>query len=129
MALRYAVNNDIRKALAQRAAQSAAQKAAQMGAEKGASEAGASDSVINGGGTDGSASSPAVSAKSHNTHGLRHHFAVTLANSGKFTLDVLAEMLTHKSTAMTKRYGQFLPDTLRKAGNCAMELLQPGCKG
>ena len=68
MALRYAVNNDIRKALAQRAAQSAAQKAAQMGAEKGASEAGASDSVINGGGTDGSASSPAVSAKSHNTH-------------------------------------------------------------
>ena len=62
-------------------------------------------------------------------HGLRHHFAVTLANSGKFTLDVLAEMLTHKSTAMTKRYGQFLPDTLRKAGNCAMELLQPGCKG
>ena len=36
-------------------------------------------------------------------HGLRHHFAVTLANSGNFTLDMLAEMLTHKSTDMTKR--------------------------
>lgn len=55
MALRYVVNNDIRKALAQRAAQSAAQKAAQMNA-------------ANGGGTDGSASSPTASANSRNTH-------------------------------------------------------------
>lgn len=56
MALRYVVNNDIRNALRrQSATQSAGQKAAQMNAE-------------NGGGTDGSASSPAVSAKSHNTH-------------------------------------------------------------
>jgi integrase len=56
-------------------------------------------------------------------HGLRHHFAVTLANSGQFTLDMLAEMLTHKSTAMTKRYGQFLPETMRKAAESAGELL------
>ena len=56
MALRYVVNNDIRKALrGQRAAQGAAQKAAQMSAE-------------NGGGTDGSASSPTASANSRNTH-------------------------------------------------------------
>lgn len=69
MALRYVVNNDIRKALrGQRAAQDAAQKAAQMSAEKGASEAGASGNAANGGGTDGGANSPAVSAKSHNTH-------------------------------------------------------------
>lgn len=69
MALRYVVNNDIRKALrGQRAAQGAAQKAAQMGAEKGASEARASGNAANGGGTDGGASSPAASAKSHNTH-------------------------------------------------------------
>ena len=69
MALRYVVNNDIRKALrGQRAAQGAAQRAAQMGAEKGASEAGASDSVINGGGVDGGASSPTAGAKSRSTY-------------------------------------------------------------
>ena len=39
-------------------------------------------------------------------HGLRHHFAVTLANSGKFTLDMIAEMLTHKNAEFTKKkYG------------------------
>lgn len=68
MALRYVVNNDIRKALAQRAAQSAAQKAAQMGAGKGASEAGASGNAPSGGSVDGSASSPTASANSRNTH-------------------------------------------------------------
>jgi len=68
MALRYVVNNDIRKALAQRAAQSAAQKAAQMNAENGVPEAGASDSAANGGGTDGGARSPIASENSRNTH-------------------------------------------------------------
>lgn len=69
MALRYMVNNDIRKALrGQRAAQNATQQVAQMSAEKGASEAGASGNAANGGGTDGSASSPTASAKSSNTH-------------------------------------------------------------
>ena len=68
MALRYVVNNDIRKALAQRAAQSAAQKAAQMNAENAAPEAGASGNAASGGGTDGSASSPTASANSRNTH-------------------------------------------------------------
>jgi len=56
-------------------------------------------------------------------HGLRHHFAVTLANSGEFSLDMIGELLTHKSIAMTKRYSQFLPDTLKKASNRAAELL------
>ena len=56
-------------------------------------------------------------------HGLRHHFAVTLANSGEFSLDMIGELLTHKSVAMTKRYGQFLPDTKRKASNRAAELI------
>ena len=68
MALRYVVNNDIRKAIAQRAAQSAAQKAAQMSAEKGTPEAGASGNAANGGGVDGSASSPTARAKSLNTY-------------------------------------------------------------
>jgi integrase len=43
-------------------------------------------------------------------HRLRHHFGVTLANSGEFTLDMIGELLTHKDTTMTRRYAQFLPD-------------------
>jgi len=57
-------------------------------------------------------------------HGLRHHYAVTLANSGKVTLDMIGELLTHKSATMTKRYGQFLPDTIKDAGNLAAQLVQ-----
>ena len=56
MALRYVVNNDIRKALhAQRNAHNAAQQAAQM-------------SAANGGGTEGSASSPTASAERRSTY-------------------------------------------------------------
>ena len=58
-------------------------------------------------------------------HGLRHHFAVTLANSGQVGLDMIQELLCHKSQAMTKRYGQFLPQTKRAAANVAAGLLQP----
>mgnify|MGYP006291761561 CR=1 FL=1 len=57
-------------------------------------------------------------------HGLRHHFGVTLANSGEFGLDMIGELLTHKSPAMTKRYAQYLPDTMKKASARASELLQ-----
>ena len=57
-------------------------------------------------------------------HGLRHHFAVTLANSGEFGLDMIGELLTHKSPQMTKRYAQYLPDTMKKASARASELLQ-----
>lgn len=68
MALRYVVNNDIRKALAQRAAQSAAQKAAQMNAANGTPEVGATGNAANGGGVDGGASSPTANAKSRGTY-------------------------------------------------------------
>jgi integrase len=57
-------------------------------------------------------------------HGLRHHYAVTLANSGEFDLNMIGELLTHKSSDMTKRYAQYLPDSMKKAGNRAAELLQ-----
>ena len=57
-------------------------------------------------------------------HGLRHHFGVTLANSGEFSLDMIGELLTHKSIAMTKRYSQFLPGTLKKASDRAADLIQ-----
>ncbi len=57
-------------------------------------------------------------------HGLRHHFAVTLANSGKFTLDMISEMLTHKDASFTKKkYAQFLPEALSAASNTAADIL------
>lgn len=62
-------------------------------------------------------------------HGLRHHFAVTLASSGEFNLDMIAELLTHKSTGMTRRYAAFLPDAMKKAGERAAELLTVSNKG
>lgn len=58
-------------------------------------------------------------------HGLRHHFAVKLANSGEFTIDMIGELLTHKSHQMTRRYADFLPGTMQNASNRAAELLQP----
>ena len=56
--------------------------------------------------------------------GLRHHYAVMLANSGEFTLDVIGELLTHKSNDMTRRYAKFLPSSIKKAGDPAAELIQ-----
>jgi integrase len=57
-------------------------------------------------------------------HGLRHHYAVMLANSGEFTIDMIGELLTHKSNDMTRRYAKFLPGSLKKAGDRAAELIQ-----
>ena len=58
-------------------------------------------------------------------HGLRHHFGVSLANSGKFTLNMISEALTHKNQDFTrKKYAQFLPETLAEMGNAAAEVLQ-----
>lgn len=57
-------------------------------------------------------------------HGLRHHLAVTLASSGMFTLDMIGELLTHKSVTMTRRYAKFLPDAKKKAADQAAALLQ-----
>ena len=58
-------------------------------------------------------------------HGLRHHFAVTLANSGKFTINMISEALTHKNIDFTKKkYAQFLPETLAAIGNVAADVLQ-----
>ncbi len=56
-------------------------------------------------------------------HGLRHHMAVMLANSGEYTLDMIGSLLTHKSTAITQRYFKFLPSTRKKASDRAAELL------
>lgn len=61
-------------------------------------------------------------------HGLRHHFAVSLANSG-YGLNELSEMLTHKNPAFTKKkYGQFLPESLVAMSNDAVNILNNGGK-
>lgn len=59
-------------------------------------------------------------------HGLRHHFAVTLASSGEYTLDMIGELLTHKDTKITRRYAKFLPEAKQKAADRAAELLAMG---
>nr|WP_321467308.1 site-specific integrase [uncultured Desulfobulbus sp.] len=59
-------------------------------------------------------------------HGLRHHYAVTLANSGKFTLDMIGELLTHSDPKITReRYAHFLPGAKKEAAEQALELLFP----
>jgi integrase len=57
-------------------------------------------------------------------HGLRHHFAVTLANSGDFSLDMIGDLLTQKNAIVTKRYAQFLPGTKRTASEKAANLIR-----
>ena len=59
-------------------------------------------------------------------HGLRHHFAVTLASSGEYTLDMIGELLTHKDPKITRRYAKFLPEAKQKAADRAAELLAMG---
>ena len=50
-------------------------------------------------------------------------FAVTLASSGEYTLDMTGELLTHKDTNITKRCAKFLPEAKQKAADRAAELL------
>ncbi len=61
-------------------------------------------------------------------HGLRHHFAVTLANSGKVDLHMIGKLLTHKSEAMTRRYAAYLPETTMAASELAATLIQKNAK-
>ena len=56
-------------------------------------------------------------------HGLRHNFAVALANSGKADLGLISELLTHKDTQTTRRYAKFLPETKRQASELAASLI------
>ena len=56
-------------------------------------------------------------------HGLRHHYAVLLASSGEFNLDQIGQLLTHKSSDITRRYAHFLPEAQKKAANRAAEII------
>jgi len=61
-------------------------------------------------------------------HGLRHHFAVMLASSGEYTLDMIGELLTHKDTKITRRYSAYLPDAKKKATSKAEIRIDPQIK-
>lgn len=56
-------------------------------------------------------------------HGLRHHYAVLLASSGEFNLDQIGQLLTHKSSDITRRYAHFLPEAQQRAADRAAEII------
>jgi integrase len=56
-------------------------------------------------------------------HGLRHHYAVLLASSGEFNLDQIGQLLTHKSSEVTRRYAHFLPEAQQRAADRAAEII------
>lgn len=56
-------------------------------------------------------------------HGLRHHYAVLLASSGEFNLDQIGQLLTHKSSDVTRRYAHFLPEAQQRAASRAAEII------
>ena len=56
-------------------------------------------------------------------HGLRHHYAVQLASSGEFILDMIGKLLTHKDSAITQRYAHFLPEAQQAAAEKAARIL------
>lgn len=62
-------------------------------------------------------------------HGQRHHFAITLANSGEVDLSMIGQLLTHKSDQMTKRYAKYLPETVQKASEFAANLVRKSVSG
>ncbi|MDD2583125.1 MAG: site-specific integrase, partial [Desulfuromonadaceae bacterium] len=56
-------------------------------------------------------------------HGLRHHYAVLLASSGEFNLDQIGQLLTHKSSDITRRYAHFLPEAQQRSADRAAEII------
>lgn len=57
-------------------------------------------------------------------HGLRHVYASMLASSGKVDMYTLQKLLTHKSPQMTQRYAHLRDDTLKKASQVAVDVIQ-----
>lgn len=52
-------------------------------------------------------------------HGLRHHFASTLASSGEVDLYTLQKLMTHKNPITTQRYAHLRAETMRSAADVA----------
>lgn len=61
-------------------------------------------------------------------HGLRHHFASTLASSGAVDMYVLQRLLTHKDSRMTQRYAHLRDEVLRNASDLAGEIIRDNTK-
>jgi integrase len=57
-------------------------------------------------------------------HGLRHVYASMLASSGEVDLYTLQRLLTHKDPRMTQRYAHLRDETLKKASNVAMNIIE-----
>jgi len=55
-------------------------------------------------------------------HGLRHHYASTLASSGKVDMYVLQRLMCHKSPVMTQRYAHLHDEALRRGADVAAEV-------
>jgi len=60
-------------------------------------------------------------------HGLRHHFASTLASNG-VDLYTIQKLLTHKDASTTQRYAHLSDQTLRNAVDLADKLIEPKTK-
>jgi integrase len=56
-------------------------------------------------------------------HGLRHHFASTLASSGKVDMYVLQRLMCHKTPVMTQRYAHLHDEAMRRGADVAAEVL------
>lgn len=56
-------------------------------------------------------------------HGLRHHFASTLASSGEVDLYTLQKLMTHKNPITTQRYAHLRAETMRSAADVASQAL------
>jgi len=60
-------------------------------------------------------------------HGLRHHFASTLASNG-VDLYTIQKLLTHKDASTTQRYAHLSDQTLRDAVNLSDKLIESKTK-
>jgi integrase len=60
-------------------------------------------------------------------HGLRHHFASTLASNG-VDLYTIQKLLTHKDASTTQRYAHLSDKTLRDAVDLSDKLIEPKAK-
>jgi len=61
-------------------------------------------------------------------HGLRHVYASMLASSGKVDMYTLQKLLTHKSPQMTQRYAHLRDETLKKASQVVVDIIQETVK-
>ena len=62
-------------------------------------------------------------------HGLRHHYASMLANSGEVTPFALQRLLCHKDLRMTTRYSHLSDKVLKEASGVANDIINQAMNG